>query len=292
MSGPYTRKLLIVNKYVITTGLLCLLIASCSAIRDNKGELHLGEFSDINDVLQEDDRYLLQRELEVQDWVVTCMANAGFEYISWTGDNYYSDHVDVNQDSETPTIDSLIASQQPQPVVDPNEEIVDNLPLTEKTPYFEALWGREDIAEGERPSGDEKRVGCYNAAWVKLYGADAVEARWNLVDLSSEINGRIQSDSTYLAAQRGWSSCMASNGYELEIPAGIATLIAMMAESDTSDDYRNTRSFERDIRSADDACNDNLDETTSSLRNDLLGKSAQASIDTLLADIANRQANE
>ena len=220
------------------------------------------------------------------------MANAGFEYISWTGDNYSADHDDINQNSETPTIDSLIASQQPQQVVDPNDEILDNLPVAERTPYFEALWGREDIAEGDRPSGDEKRVGCYNAAWVELYGADAVEARWNLVDLSSEIDERVQSDSAYLAAQRDWSSCMANNGYELETPAGIATLIAMRAESDTSDDYRDTRSFERDIRSDDDACDDDLDETISSLRNDFLDKSARGSIDTLLADIANRKSNE
>ena len=280
------------NKYVITTVLLCFLLASCSSIRDDNVELHLGEFSDIAEVLQEDDRYLLQRELEVQDWVVTCMANSGFEYISWTGDNYDADYIDKNQNSGTPTIDSVVASQQPQQVVDPNEEILDNLSLTERTPYFEALWGREDIAEGERPSGDEKRVGCYNAAWVELYGADAVEARWNLVDLYAEIDERVQSDSTYLAAQRDWSSCMASNGYELETPAGIATVIAMMVESDTSDEYQDTRSFERDIRSADDDCDDDLDETISSLRNDFLDKSAQASIDTLLADIANRKANE
>ena len=279
-------------KYIITTVLLAPLLASCGSTDDDNGELHLGEFSDIAEVLREDDRYLFERELEVQDWVVTCMASAGFEYISWTGDNYSADYIDKNQNSGTPTIDSVVASQQPQQVVDPNEEILDNLSLTERTPYFEALWGREDIAEGERPSGDEKRVGCYNAAWVELYGADAVEARWNLVDLSAEIDERVESDSTYLAAQRDWSSCMASTGYELDTPAGIATVIAMMAESDTSDDYQKTRSFERDIRSADDDCNDDLDETISSLRNEFLDRSAQASIDTLLADIANKKANE
>ena len=87
-------------------------------------------------------------------------------------------------------------------------------------------------------------------------------------------------------------ACMASTGYELETPAGIATVIAIMAESDTSDDYQKTRSFERDIRSADDDCNDDLDETISSLRDEFLDSSAQASIDILLADIANRKANE
>ncbi|MCQ3806770.1 MAG: hypothetical protein OXB92_01995 [Acidimicrobiaceae bacterium] len=280
------------KRQITTTVLLSILAASCGFISDNNRELNLGEFSDISEVLQEDNRYMIQRELEVQDWVATCMANAGFEYISWAGDNYSTDYVDISENSETPTIDSLIATQQPQQVIDPNEEILDNLPLAEKSPYFEALWGREDIAEGQSPSGDERRVGCYNAAWVKLYGADAVEARWNLFDLSGEIDARVKSDSAFLSAQRQWSSCMASNGYELETPTGIAQVIVMIAESDTSDNYRDTRSFERDIRSADDDCDDDLDETTSSLRNDFLGNSAQASIDILLADIADRQVDE
>ena len=281
------------NKNVITTVLLYFfLIVSCESNSGDTEDLPLGEFSDIAEVLREDERYLLERELEVQDWVVRCMANAGFKYISWTGDNYSADYIYEDQNSGTPTIDSVVASQQPQRVVDPNEEIIDDLPLTERTPYFEALWGREDIAEGERPSGDEKRVGCYNAAWVELYGADAVEARWTLVDLAADIEERVQSDSTYLSAQRDWSLCMASNGYELETPAGIATLIVMMAESDTSDDYQDTRSFERDIRSTDDICDDDLDQTVSSLRNDFLDKSAHVSIDTLLADIENRQLDD
>lgn len=256
---------------------------------DSDKEVDLGKYPDVHAILIADDEYLLIREREVQDWTTSCMRKAGFEYISWLSDNYQSNDI---SNSPTPTVDSIVASQNTtETIQDPNEEIYDSLSRSERTLYFETLWGKEDIEEGAAPSGNEDRFGCYNAAWVELYGRDAVQARWTILDHAKEIDELVRSNPTYLAAEQEWSSCMAASGYDLQTPTDIERAIWLMSDTDTSVGYNNTRSFERNMREANEECSDNLEETTILLRNESLDRSLQGSIDILLADIEKRQSS-
>ena len=262
------------------------LVAACTTF-DGDEEVDLGGYSDIHEIQVADDEYLLIREREVQDWVGTCMRKAGFEYMAWLGNNYWTNEI---PDSDTPTVDSIVANQNnTEQIEDPNAEIYDSLSRSEKTQYFEALWGKEDMEEGTFPNRNEERFGCYNVAWVELFGRDAVQARWEILDLSTELDELVRSTPVYLAAEQDWSSCMAASGYDLQTPTDIAHSIRLVSNSDSSLDFDNTRSFEREIRIANDECRGELEETITFLRNESLDSSIQGSIDILLADIAKRQ---
>ena len=78
---------------------------------------------------------------------------------------------------------------------------------------------------------------------------------------------------------------MAASGYDLQTPTDIAHSIRLVSNSDSSLDFDNTRSFEREIRIANDECRGELEETITFLRNESLDSSIQGSIDILLADM-------
>ena len=83
------------------------LVAACTTF-DGDEEVDLGGYSDIHEIQVADDEYLLIREREVQDWVGTCMRKAGFEYMAWLGNNYWTNEI---PDSDTPTVDSLLRTR-------------------------------------------------------------------------------------------------------------------------------------------------------------------------------------
>ncbi|WP_419919882.1 hypothetical protein [Candidatus Poriferisocius sp.] len=262
---------------------LCGLL-SCSS-GDNDG-VSLREYSTLEGLLDADNQYLVIREGEVQDWVADCMHKAGFEYIPWVEDAHIYDY----SKSDTPVVDayehSLSSSENDE---DPNAEIYGRLSRQEKTAYYERLWGKEDMVEGDSPSGDESRFGCYNAAWVELYGRRAVEARLKVLNASLDFDKQIESHPDYLFEEEKWLNCMSDNGYSIQKFADITQMIQDEITADAASDLTNARMFERSINTANDECSANLEVTKVQLQQELIDSSLQSYINIIIKDIANQQ---
>lgn len=266
------QRFILRSKLLAITGILVLVYGCAASDTSSDRENLLGDHSSLKELVAVDDSYLQQREQEVQDWVATCMREAGFDYVPWvpasapiTGD-----------ESDTPVVDQLERDASQTTIDDdPNTTISDNLPMSQQTLYFERLWGRESLDTGGPPSGDVDSVGCYNAAWVALYGQESVEARWTLGETSNEINQRITSDPAYVEQEQAWIECMASKGFEVSSGRSLNSFIRneiMSSDSPSSlndSDWEQLRAVERTIREANDACDDDLRAVKSQLRNSI-----------------------
>ena len=236
--------------------------------QDDDAEIPAG-YSSLEDLVTADDKHLPEREREVQDWVASCMKTAGFEYVAWSPDSIE----ELTSETLTPLVDEFeFGTNESTAAEDPNSTIYDSLPVGQQSLYFERLWGVSDLDEDASPSGDVDEVGCYNAAWVQVFGTEAVEARWTLHDESANLKQRIYSDPDYIAQEQAWVSCMASKGFNASDPIRIDSFIRDEIEelgtstqlSDT--DYHSLRIFEKAVRSADDECDDDLQATVDRLR--------------------------
>ncbi len=240
----------------------------------------------IADIMAVDDRYLPAREAEVQDWVADCMSDAGFEYIPWVDQR----NSRTDSSSDTPITDAFERnSLESAENVNPNSEIYDNLSQPQQAKYFERLWGKEEVVEGDLPSGDVSRFGCYNAAWVVLYGQETVSARWTALGASLELNEQVQSHPDYIMEEKNWARCMKGKGFTVRQTSDIDKIILNEIESNEDTNLDKIRTFERKVRAANDACDDNLDAVKIRLERELISDSLQNSIDVIVKDIAERQ---
>ena len=248
-----------------------LLVAyGCSTSGDSSDrDSLLGTYGSLDDLVAVDDSYLQQREQEVQDWVATCMRKAGFDYIPWVP----ASAPIADDESDTPVVDQLERDANQTSIEDdPNANISDNLPMSQQTLYFERLWGRESADIGDLPSGDVDSVGCYNAAWVALYGQESIEARLTLSETSSEINQRITSDPAYVEQEQAWVECMAARGFEVSSGRSLNSIVRNEIRSPDGSssidesDFGQLRTLERTIREANDECDDDLRAIESQLR--------------------------
>ena len=267
--GSHTFK-----NFSIVCAVCFILLGACAPSSNRDSREALNSFGSLEALLAFDDQNLPARQAEVQEWVSTCMKQAGFDYIAWSPPSTVAD-----SDTDTPSVDQYERdiNQTPTPE-DPNERIYDELPFDQQNLYFERLWGPETVDEGDTPSADVDKYGCYNAAWPSLYSTDSVEARWTLFDVSDEINQRIYAHSDYIAEEQVWIACMASNGFEIStarsLESFIQSRIAPAISPDSPDpitptediDFEALRTIERNIRSANDNCSDNLGPTVTTLR--------------------------
>ena len=262
------------KNFSIVCAVCFIFLGACGSSSSRDSRDTPGSFGSLEALLAVDVQNIPARQAEVQQWVSTCMKQAGFDYIAWSPPSTVA-----NSDTDSPSVDQYERdlSQPPIPE-DPNERIYDELPFEQRNLYFERLWGPETVEEGDTPSADVDRYGCYNAAWSSLYGADSVEARWTLFDVSHEINQRIYAHPDYLAEEQVWIACMASNGFEiseaLNLESFIQSQIAPAMSPDSPDPIAPTedidigafRTIERNIRSANDNCSDSLSSTVTNLR--------------------------
>ena len=180
-----------------------------------------------------------QRHYEVQDYIVTCMAEAGFEYEPepfWADLQDASGMVDPFEDvwklrQEDPeafareygygatTIDyNAVEDGMQEPTPGPNEEYRESLSPAAQAEYDKALWG--DWEEMEPPSDGATAEpvepgGCNNEAFEVVYGSPEEEQEQfeALYEEWDSLYQRIEDDPRLTEAVRAWSDCMADAGY-------------------------------------------------------------------------------
>ena len=289
------------NRSLLYRIAICVLflVTGCAFNNSQRDDAQLPvDYSSLESLLAADDKHLLARESEVQHWVAACMKHAGFDYVAWSPDSIE----EPNSESKTPLVDKFEFDTNESTVAeDPNSIIYDSLSIAGRSLYFERLWGVSDLPEDASPSGDVDEVGCYNAAWVQLFGAQAVEARWAVHDESANLKQRIYSDPYYVTQEQAWVSCMASKGFTASDPLRIDSFIRdeieeLITSTELSKtDYHSLRIFEKAVRSANDECDDELQATVDRLRTSFEAESFRDtpglsdSIDLIAKDIARRE---
>lgn len=173
---------------------------------------------------------------ESEEVVAACMLEQGFEYepVDNTGTSVEMPGDDLDYTSReyaetygygvATTFEESQASaeEQSDEWVDPNQEYVDAMSETERTAYYEALYGvQTEYVEGEEPPPyDWTTAGCQGKAQHEVY--DEVNGAWEMPefsDLQEQINTlyeQVQGDPVLTELQASWASCMADAGYEYE----------------------------------------------------------------------------
>lgn len=178
-----------------------------------------------------------QRHYEVQDYIVTCMAEAGFEYQPepfWADMQDARDWVDPFEEvwklrEEDPeafareygygltTIDySAVENGRSEPTPGPNEEYRESLSPAAQEEYDRALWG--DWVETTESNGDvvveSAEGGCNQEAYEAVYGTRDDRSQFEaLYEDWDQLYQRIENDPRLTEAVRAWSDCMADAGY-------------------------------------------------------------------------------
>jgi len=181
-----------------------------------------------------------QQHYQVQDLIVTCMSEAGFEY---TPEPFYGDREDAFEDpyaevwqlqEEDPeafaqeygygftTLDfGEEVVETSDPADDPNFAYRESLSTAAQEEYDIALYG--DFEAIEEQAGEEGEVevaepgGCSNDAYEQVYGGgdgEASEEQFSeLFEEWDALYQRIENDPRMDTATQAWLGCMTDAGY-------------------------------------------------------------------------------
>jgi hypothetical protein len=175
-----------------------------------------------------------QRHLRVEHLIADCMAGHGFTYVPVPieqrragpfDEAYALDPADfaVQYGYGATT---LVATEE-DAVPDPNQEIADGLPPSEREHYHRALWGEggsltpdarsDDVGSDDAPAAGE---GCQAWAARMAFDRDGADRRAqemerfaDLFDALDELWRRIESDPRLADTDRHWVECMTAAGY-------------------------------------------------------------------------------
>jgi hypothetical protein len=179
-----------------------------------------------------------QQHYQVQDLIVTCMSEAGFEY---TPEPFYGDQEDAFEDPyadvwqlqqddpeafareygygfTTLDYDSEVI-ETPDPSNDPNAAYRESLSPAAQEEYDKALWGDfEAIEEGseEGEAGVAQPSGCSNDAYEQVFGTEGESGEDQFTELFEEWDAlyqRIENDPRMDGATQAWLGCMSDAGY-------------------------------------------------------------------------------
>ncbi len=177
-----------------------------------------------------------RQQVEVENLVAECMADAGFEYIPQdnTGSTVVMDDADMEEQNteewiskngygmwsynEEPTDEAV--DEEAEEWVDPNADYVASLSESAAAAYYETLNGPDiwsDMTEEEMESYeyDWEQAGCYGWASNEVYpdmaGADSEFEP--LFDAMNAMYEEQMSSPDLKTLQSEWSACMADAGY-------------------------------------------------------------------------------
>lgn len=175
------------------------------------------------------------QEARIQELVRTCMVEQGFEYIPVVQPQA---NFAVMTDSEEEFVreqgfgittwygnEELNQPTEGSDWVDPNQEIVEAMSESERTAYYEALYGPPDQGE---PQVDEETgetmyvmegfgAGCMGQAQEEVYGNQ--NALWEEMQPEfDEMWQRMQADPRMVEANEAWAGCMTGRGFEYTTP--------------------------------------------------------------------------
>lgn len=184
------------------------------------------------------------QEARVQESIRSCMAAAGFEYQPMNPPEGSFGFVDDEWDeeewvreqgfgittwygNEDEFTETTVGGEE---WVDPNQEMLDAMSDSERDAWYAALYGTEEeqmegsYTEVDPETGEEYTVmeghgaGCQGEAYTAEYGEQSQnEDLWE--ELSPAMDAmyqQVQADPRIVELNEGWSSCMASAGYEFE----------------------------------------------------------------------------
>lgn len=172
-----------------------------------------------------------QQAIEYEEFVAACMAEAGFEYVPYTGNTYLSEWDDAERASREWAEQYGYGFAPPReddsvrlgPAEDPNLAIQAAMSQTQQSEYFIALMGtwHRDHPQGGAPEdyGEEMdwtQFGCTGRAQLEVYRAGP-EADVTYTALREEVD-RIETEVVpthpkVVAADAEWSECMSDAGY-------------------------------------------------------------------------------
>lgn len=183
-----------------------------------------------------------QQHYQLQEFVVECMDEAGFEYFP---EPFWGDRDDITTPDDPQremwqlreddpeafaqeygygitTVDfQAPAPEMHEPEDDPNWEYQQELSPAAQQEYQKALWGDWEAVEpdedGSIEVGPGELGGCHNEAQEEVYGfgdAEAEQERFaDLWQAMETLQERVQADTRVADAKRDWSACMAEAGY-------------------------------------------------------------------------------
>ena len=188
------------------------------------------------------------QEMEIQQSISECMAAEGFDYIPFVptdvGGGFGYDEFDQEEYVKTYGFgvstqvlqDELFYDEGGDPWAnDPNQEIVEAMDEFELEEYYRVLHGSEpEIIMNTPPEELEAMTeeelnafydeaysnympdGCWNEAYEELYGGGEEDmAFWEeFSDDFEDVYARAESDPRIVAAEEGWSTCMAEKGHD------------------------------------------------------------------------------
>jgi len=198
----------------------------------------LAEFFGWNDRWDDQDEFSeqeRQRHYEVQDYIVACMEEAGFEYQPepfWADIQESQGYVDPFEEVwrlryEDPeafakeygygvtTIDYDEVEIGPWETPGPNDDYRESLSGAAQLEYDKALWGDWEEVEEAAEAGDPVEIGgCQNKAFDAVYGSGDEDSRFEaLYEEWDKLYDRIENDPRLVEAVQAWSDCMADAGY-------------------------------------------------------------------------------
>lgn len=190
----------------------------------------------------EEDR---QRHHEVQELIVECMSEAGFEYYP---EPFWGDREDLPGVDEEQQAAWQLREDDPEafaqewgygittmqdlnqvvtdpaepagPADDPNHEYRESLSPAAQEEYQKALWGDWEAVEPAEENGELEMAdpidvgGCHTEAQQAVHGMGELEQEFSeLWDAIAALEERVSEDPEVAEAEQAWSSCMAEAGY-------------------------------------------------------------------------------
>ncbi|MCY3540092.1 MAG: hypothetical protein OXH10_09605 [bacterium] len=165
-------------------------------------------------------------ERQVQESIVSCMAQEGFEYIPVAtpglGANFAFNEEEFARESGF-GITTWYGQEQDvlteeENFVDPNLEITESLSESELEAYKQVLHGGFDEGSLGSENGEVNIVdsftgrGCWGQAFDEVYGAQ-FRVFEELAPQFEDLTQRVEADPRYLEANEDWSECMADRGH-------------------------------------------------------------------------------
>lgn len=180
-----------------------------------------------------DSEQFAEEERRLQELLVACMAEQGFEYLPVEYPEAAEDPAYAAQQEMSPeeyaseygygiTTVEYEASPEEENWVDPNQAIVEGMDDAERTAYEAALYGEmPEVVPGEEESVEYGfGGGCQGEASEEIYGggeeAEAIDQE--LGPKWEELYTRMEADPRIVEGNTGWAECMAAAGHDFPTP--------------------------------------------------------------------------
>jgi hypothetical protein len=214
---------------------LVLLLSACArggtAEEDSAGgEVPAGPLAEFFGYDEEfDSDRFAEQERRVQELIVACMAEEGFEYrpVEYpdpVDDPAFTAREELSAEEYAARYGYGISTFDPQVAqeeefVDPNAELVEAMDEAEREAYDRALYGEmPEVAEGEEYVEYGFGSGCQGRASEEVYGGGDAAVQEELGPKYEQLYERIEADPRIAEANAAWSECMAEAGHDFATP--------------------------------------------------------------------------